>query len=588
MLIYNHKKELLGIDETDLKSLGFSSLSQLQAQADDFADLFVKEPGHIHNFKHIHWIDFAECSDSIENSKVIIKTNSKSFKCNIEVKTAYLIDNPSQKAFLVYLQNLRELSINDKGEVTETLITASTPKIQEEAPKPVAVVEPTYDQNPIEEQKSEPDFKEEREIETETIEPEKEVKLETEKESEEKTYEESLLESNLDEPLNVEIDEEDRTEEIDSGNVLEEVQNNYVYDPHVASEELGLPVDLIEEFIQDFIDQAKEFKNGLYSSFKSGDTSTVKSLSHKLKGVAANLRIEDALEALTIINTSDNQTEVESNLNTFYIIISKLAGEKLTGDKKVEKRATSHAKKVESTNDIEPEANDIDDSLTIDFKDDVETEPEKIEPEKETDTENEDDLLLSFKDDEDSYIKIDIPELEDEESAEDDLVVDFKDENDYKEAEPQKEIKIESADEDEDEDDFTVDFKYESGIAEIESKNSTETKNNIEVEETDIKYNKESAAKEIGLDHESFKELFDDYIEEAKTLASKINSAIESGNDSIWKSNAIQLKGMSDNMRVDDLTNELETLINTKDIETAKAAGEKVNILISKISNIES
>jgi len=46
----------------------------------------------------------------------------------------------------------------------------------------------------------------------------------------------------------------------------EQPKNTYVFDPHIASKELGLPLDLIEEFIQDFIDQANDFKNGLYKS----------------------------------------------------------------------------------------------------------------------------------------------------------------------------------------------------------------------------------------------------------------------------------------------------------------------------------
>ena len=593
MLIYNHKKEFLGIDETDLRSLGFSSLSELQTQTDDFADLFVKEPGYIHNFKHIHWIDFAQYNDSIEGARVIIQTSSKKFKCNIEIKTAYLIDNSEEKAFLVYLQNLRELSVDENDEVTETLIETSTPKIIEDTPKPAAIAEVVYEQEPIEEQASESDFEQEpieeqasesdfeqeTTIQTEISEPD-----EIENKTEEEIYEESPLELSLNEPMNIVLDEEEnQLEETSDENEFEEIQNGYIYDPHVASAELGLPVDLIEEFIQDFIDQAKEFKDKLYSSFESGDTSTVKSLSHKLKGVAANLRIEDALDALTIINTSNNQTEVKSNLDTFYIIISKLAGEKVAAVKKAKKHVTPIIEKEELTNDIEHEASDIDDPLTIDFKDDSETTPEKIKTEKVE--ESEDDLVLSFKDDEESYIEIDAKkEIEDEKNTEDDLVVDFKDDNDYDR--PKEEIKTDS--DDEDEDDFIIDFKYENNTDEVNNQDSNEIKDKIEVEESAITYNKESAAKEIGLDHESFEELFNDYIDEAKTLSFKINNAIESGDDSLWKSNAIQLKGMSDNIRINDFKSELETLINTKDVQAAKAAGEKINILISKISNIES
>jgi len=42
MLIYNYKKEFLGIDEVDLEVLGLSDLADLRAEAADFADLYTQ------------------------------------------------------------------------------------------------------------------------------------------------------------------------------------------------------------------------------------------------------------------------------------------------------------------------------------------------------------------------------------------------------------------------------------------------------------------------------------------------------------------------------------------------------------------
>lgn len=97
MLIYNHKKEFLGIDEGYLKALGLSSLAELQNEADDFADLFVKTPGYIHNFKHVHWIDYITCNDSGIDSKVVINVKGKNYTTPIEIQTLYLTQNPSEK-----------------------------------------------------------------------------------------------------------------------------------------------------------------------------------------------------------------------------------------------------------------------------------------------------------------------------------------------------------------------------------------------------------------------------------------------------------------------------------------------------------
>ena len=109
------------MDEQDLNVLGFTDFSQLRSQVDDFADMFVKTPGHIHNFKHVNWIDFIACADSTETPKVIISTSSKNFKCNLEIKTAFLSDEPSSKAFLVYLNNVRELTEDEHGNFSEDM-----------------------------------------------------------------------------------------------------------------------------------------------------------------------------------------------------------------------------------------------------------------------------------------------------------------------------------------------------------------------------------------------------------------------------------------------------------------------------------
>ena len=87
MIIYNNKKEFLGIDKDSLKSLGYSSLAELQSEAADFGDLFVKTPGHVHNFVHVHWIDFVLCEDDRNACKAIIHAKNKNLNCILEIKT---------------------------------------------------------------------------------------------------------------------------------------------------------------------------------------------------------------------------------------------------------------------------------------------------------------------------------------------------------------------------------------------------------------------------------------------------------------------------------------------------------------------
>jgi len=303
MLIYNFQKEFLGIDEKDLHTLGYKDLTELRSEVTDFADLFVKTPGFIHNFQHVHWIDFIACADSTEENKVIISANSKTYKAVVTITNAYLVDNPSQKAYLVHLNNLRALTTQENENISEDItqrpVTVTPAPIKEEK----VVVPDAYDM-PL---SVEEDFDQMLDVGDLNIEEEPK-----QQKAPKKPYVAPKKESQP--KVQKEISEE-------------EPKSTYVFDPRIASKELGLPLDLIEEFIQDFIDQANDFKNGLYTSLDNGDIDNVKILSHKLKGVAANLRIEDAHEVLSIINAASDVEIIKTNLDDFYNIIAKLAGE---------------------------------------------------------------------------------------------------------------------------------------------------------------------------------------------------------------------------------------------------------------------
>jgi len=334
MLIYNNKKEFIGIDEEDLNSLGFSNLSELMSDFVDFADMFVSKPGLVHNFSHLSWIDFISCADSIQESKAIIDTNSRTFKCLLDVKTVYLSDEPSSKAYLINLVNLKEVTSSELNDISEETFTKpivqTKPIIDFEIPEPIA-------QNNI--QKNEPQAIDELEIPKPSTQEIKTEEVEIE-ENEAQVIEDEIIQEepeeflDLDTPLDLDFDDDIlkpapstvKTKKIVTP--VEVFDNGYIYDPQIASNELGLPVDLIEEFIEDFIAQADEFKVPLYQSLDNGESDNLKNLSHKLKGVAANLRIEDALESLTIINTSNDDNEIKKNLDLLYKIISKLSIQK--------------------------------------------------------------------------------------------------------------------------------------------------------------------------------------------------------------------------------------------------------------------
>ncbi|RUM45935.1 MAG: hypothetical protein DSY46_01370, partial [Hydrogenimonas sp.] len=99
--------------------------------------------------------------------------------------------------------------------------------------------------------------------------------------------------------------------EIDDG---EEI----LFNPSEAANALGLPESLIIEFVHDFIKQAREEKANFIQAFESKDLQTINEIAHKLKGVAANLRIEDMYELMEHLQHATSVEEVEGHLVAFY------------------------------------------------------------------------------------------------------------------------------------------------------------------------------------------------------------------------------------------------------------------------------
>ena len=429
MLIYNFQKEFIGIDEKDLKTLGLKNLEELRTEVTDFADLFLKTPGFIHNFKHVHWIDFITCADSNEESKVIINVKNKNYRCIVQISTAYLVDSPTSKSFIINLQNLRELSHKESEDISGDIIQRESP-----------IAESIFNT------------------------PEHSDTFEEEVSQEQEDDYNAPLEISLDDDLILDVEEIDSVEPR-SQVVQENFDNGYVYDPTVASKELGLPLDIVEEFIQDFIEQTKEFKDDLYKSVDEDDFDNLKMLSHKLKGVAANLRIEDALEeleALTVANTSSDLNEATERLDTLCKIVAKLSGEEISIEKEI-------------ILDLDEE-DTIDETLTLDLQED----------------------------------------------------------------------------------------EISTAVA--------------------VEYSKDTLASKIGLDIDSFNELFSDFTRESNTLVKSMTQAVEKEDFSLCSSEAIKLKGMSDNMHITGYENEIETLMHSQDSAELSTALKTVDAILTQLS----
>jgi len=509
MLIYNHQKEFMGIDESNLKTLGFSTLSQLLNEVNDFADLFVKTPGYIHNFKHIHWIDFVTCEESNQEAKVIINVKGKDFRCNLDIRGIYLKEDLNNMGYAVNLVNLKAFN-QAEHEMAQKDIEQK-PIVELNVPSDfLDIIEDDYaqEQEIIEEEHIEitrDEFGADDIIPIDDFD----------------TFEDPVKDVNEDEFLELEYENREAPKEMKKeplislyGQVLE-LGSDYVYNPLLASDELGLPLELIEEFVQDFISQANDFKTDLYDSLDDQNIDNVKILSHKLKGVAANLRIEDAFEVLNRVNSSEDLLNLKQSLDMFYEMVDKLSSRK------------------------EPkEQMPIEENLQI-----------------ETDEDSEEEMFLSFKDevkDSDIPQMIDMPEL-----ADDDFISLELDEDIF---EP-KGVDIEA-------------IEVEQEIPEIQKN-------------TQVKYDKVMAANEIGIDLKNFNELFVDFIYEAKEHILDIRKDITDGDFEASKRRSMKLKRMCESMRIDSFDEELNFIINTKDLSAIKQSIASIDKKLYHISSME-
>jgi len=84
-----------------------------------------------------------------------------------------------------------------------------------------------------------------------------------------------------------------------------------------AADELGLPEELVKEFVSDFLGQAKENISVFKEAEEKGDMTTIQKTAHLLKGAAGNLRIDALADTLETIQHNEEKEKVPELINTF-------------------------------------------------------------------------------------------------------------------------------------------------------------------------------------------------------------------------------------------------------------------------------
>ncbi len=85
-----------------------------------------------------------------------------------------------------------------------------------------------------------------------------------------------------------------------------------------AAEDLSLPVELIEEFVHDFIEQAHEETEKMLAAYEKGDLETVQKIGHLLKGTSSNLRITPLSDTLYEIQFNEDIDRVPELVRNYW------------------------------------------------------------------------------------------------------------------------------------------------------------------------------------------------------------------------------------------------------------------------------
>jgi len=85
-----------------------------------------------------------------------------------------------------------------------------------------------------------------------------------------------------------------------------------------AAKDLSLPVELIEEFVHDFIEQAHLETKKMLEAYEKGDLETIQKIGHLLKGTSSNLRINPLSDTLYEIQFCEDSSKLENMIKQYW------------------------------------------------------------------------------------------------------------------------------------------------------------------------------------------------------------------------------------------------------------------------------
>jgi len=85
-----------------------------------------------------------------------------------------------------------------------------------------------------------------------------------------------------------------------------------------AANDLSLPVELIEEFVHDFIEQGHIETEKMLTAYEEGDLDAIQKIGHLLKGASSNLRINALSDTLYKIQFCEDSNDLEHLIKDYW------------------------------------------------------------------------------------------------------------------------------------------------------------------------------------------------------------------------------------------------------------------------------
>jgi len=100
---------------------------------------------------------------------------------------------------------------------------------------------------------------------------------------------------------------------------LDDVQPLYLdFEIETSANDLSLPVELIQEFVHDFIEQTHIETEKMLEAYEKGDLNTIQNISHLLKRAASNLRINALSDTLYKIQFCEDSSNLENLIKEYW------------------------------------------------------------------------------------------------------------------------------------------------------------------------------------------------------------------------------------------------------------------------------